>query len=158
MTNTPVLNKAELEKLEEQRFVHPFNDKAVMHVRALGEAAGFTLLGVRLMRVEAGDETTCYHNHELSDEFVYIISGTATLTVGEARHELKAGDFAGFPANGPAHVMQNTGSEDLVYLVAGNRPDIDIANYPRNNLRLYKVGNRFEYMDLQHVQELQRKK
>jgi len=156
MTATPVLCKRDIDGKEETRRVHPFNEKAVINMKSLGDAAGLTSLGVHLVRIAPGDETTAFHNHELSDEFIYILSGTATLTIGDAQHALGAGDFAGFPANGPAHIMKNTGSEDLVYIMAGGRPHLDIVNYPRAGRKMYKAGTRLDIVETQSIKEVHR--
>jgi len=156
MTAATVLHKRDIDGIKENRRVHPFNDRAVIHLKSLGEAAGLSDTGVHLARVAPGDETTAFHSHELSDEFVYILAGTATLSVGDEQHELGPGDFAGFPANGAAHIMQNTGSEDLVYLMAGGRPHVDIVNYPRAGKKMYKVGTRVDIVDTPHIKEIHR--
>lgn len=156
MTAIPVLHKRDINAMEELQRIHPFNEQAVINMKSLGDAAGLTSLGAHLVRIAPGDETTACHNHELSDEFVYILSGTATLTVGEQEHELQAGDFAGFPADGPPHLMKNTGGEDLVYIMAGGRPGIDIVNYPRAGKKMYKVGERLDIVDTQYVKQTYR--
>lgn len=156
MTATPVLHKRDIDGMEDLHRIHPFNDKAVINMKSLGNTAGLTTLGAHLVRIAPGDDTTACHNHELSDEFVYILSGTATLTLGEEEHELQAGSFAGFPANGPPHIMKNTGSEDLVYIMAGGRPHVDIVNYPRAGKKMYKVGERLDIMDTRDIKEINR--
>lgn len=158
MTAATVLRKHEIDGMKEEARVHPFNDRAVMNLKSLGETAGLTETGVHLSRVAPGDETTAFHNHEFSDEFVYILSGTATLVAGDDQYELGAGDFAAFPANGPAHIMKNTGGEDLVYLMAGGRPHVDIVNYPRAGKKMYKVGTRLDIVDAQDIKVVHRGK
>ncbi|MEJ2760037.1 MAG: cupin domain-containing protein [Gammaproteobacteria bacterium] len=151
MTDTPILHKRDIDGMEELERIHPFNDKAVIYMKSLGNVSGLTSLGAHLVRIAPGDETTACHNHELSDEFVYILSGAATLTLGEEEHELGTGDFAGFPANGPPHLMKNTGNEDLVYIMAGGRPRVDIVNYPHAGMKMYKVGERLDIVETQDV-------
>jgi len=82
--------------------------------RPLGDVVGLSKIGIHLVRIEPGDETTQYHNHECSDEFVYILSGSASLELDESFYNLEAGDFVGFPANGSAHSMTNSGDCDPV--------------------------------------------
>ena len=57
------------------------------------------------------------------------------------------GDLMVFPKNSPAHMMRNPFDADVVFLVAGTRAPIDICNYPRKNLRQYRVHGRREYVD-----------
>ena len=107
-----------------------------------------------------GDETTESHVHEFVDEFVYILSGHATVFLDNAEHEVGAGDFIAFPARGPAHWMKNTGTTDLVYLVGGDRSDHDVCDYPRLDQRVYvsKVseGRRLDFVDRKSVNSVRR--
>ncbi len=149
--NKFVLRRTEIAALEEARRVHQFNDRAVRHTRSLGDIVGLDSVGIHLVRVEPGVETTQHHNHEFSDEFVYILEGTAELVIDETPQTLTAGDFAGFPRGGPAHSMKNVGETDLLYLMGGGRPDIDICNYPRIRRRMYIVNGHREFVDLDNL-------
>lgn len=139
-----VVRRRELAALAERRFVHPFNSNAVRHTRSLGDLAGLTRIGLHLVRVSPGRETTEFHVHEASDEFVYILEGQAELQLGEEVLDLAAGDFAAFPAAGPPHAMRNSGETDLVYLMGGDRPAHDVTDYPAIGKRLFKTGGRRE--------------
>lgn len=149
-----IIKAGEIESLPETRNVHQFNDKAIRNTKSLGDLVGLTTIGFHLVRVEPGDETTQHHNHECSDEFVYILSGSGVLYLGDEQIEIEAGDFAGFPMNGPPHSMKNTGVDDLVYLMGGGRPDIDICNYPKIQRRMYIVKGQKEYVDLKDLGRL----
>jgi uncharacterized cupin superfamily protein len=153
-----ILKKPDIDAMDERNLVHPFNDDAVINMKSLGDAVGLTRLGMHLVRIAPGDETTASHNHEVSEEFVYIFSGLATLYIGEQEYELEAGDFAGFPAGGPPHFMKNTGEEELVYIMAGTRPENDVINYPRSGKKLYKYDGRLEYVDTDDIKELKPKR
>lgn len=153
--NHPLLLKAEsINSLEEKRHIHQFNNKAVRNTRSLGDIAGLTSIGIHLVRVEPGDETTQHHNHEMSDEFIYILSGEGTLFLGDDSFSVQQGDFAGFPMHGPAHSMKNTGSQDLVYLMGGGRPPVDICNYPHIARRMYIINGNKEYVELEDLKRL----
>lgn len=154
MKNNLILKKKEIDELSEHSFVHPLNSKAIRHTKSLGDIVGLSLMGIHLVRVEPGDETTQHHNHECSDEFIYILRGSATLELGSEIHELESGDFIGFPAGGETHSMINSGSTDLVYLVGGNRPDFDCCNYPKINKKLYRVGQKNELIDNKQVEKV----
>lgn len=151
MKNPYILKSKTIEALEEKRVVHQFNPKAIRNTKSLGDIVGLSTIGFHLVRVEPGDETTQHHSHEFSDEFVYILSGSCTLCLGDEEYELSANDFVGFPKNGPAHSMKNNGQEDLVYLMGGSRPDIDICNYPKIKRRMYIINDRREFVDLEHL-------
>lgn len=140
--------------MDEAKYVHPFNEKAIRNTKSIGNLAGLSKLGIHLVRVEPSNETTQHHNHECSDEFVYILSGTATLELDNESFVLSAGDFAGFPANGATHSMKNTGDSDLVYLMGGNRVDTDCCNYPKLNRRLFKINGKNEYVDINQLNKV----
>lgn len=149
-----VLKAGDIEALTESRHVHQFNEKAIRNTKSLGDIAGLTTIGFHLVRVEPGDETTQHHNHEYSDEFVFILSGNGVLFLGDEEIAIEAGDFAGFPMNGPSHSMKNTGKDDLVYLMGGGRPDIDICNYPKIQRRMYIVKGKKEYVDTKDLKTI----
>ena len=152
--NQYILKAGDIASLTEDKRVHQFNDKAIRHTRSLGDLVGLTTLGFHLVRVEPGDETTQHHTHEFSDEFIYILDGQGTLSLDDEDFELAAGDFAGFPMNGPAHSMKNTGDVDLVYLMGGGRPEVDICHDPKIGRRMYMVKGRKEYVDQEDLRSL----
>ncbi len=154
MKNISILTKSEIDLLDEVRFVHPFNEKAIRNTKSISDLTGLNDIGIHLVRVEPNDETTQHHYHDRSDEFVYILSGTATLELGNESFTLSKGDFVGFPANGEAHSMKNTGTSDLVYLMGGNRLDTDCCNYPRIKKRTFRINGRSEYVDMNDLTKL----
>ena len=150
-TQDHVLTKTDIDNTPETRHVHQFNPRAIRHTVSLGDIAGLTKVGLHLVRVAAGDETTTHHYHEESDEFVYILSGTLTLRYGDEQYSLSAGDFVAFPAQGAAHSMRNESDADATYLMGGSRPDIDICNYPDIDRRMYNIRGQKEYVDLKDL-------
>ncbi len=154
MSRNLIVKRKEIEDLPEKKFIHPLNDKAIRHTKSLGDIVGLNKVGFHLVRIEPGDETTQYHNHECSDEFVFILSGQATLELDEDCYSLEEGDFAGFPSNGACHSMTNTGDCDLVYLMGGDRPDIDFCNYPKIKRKLYKINEKREYVNTDQLNKL----
>ncbi|MBU2646660.1 cupin domain-containing protein [bacterium] len=154
MSEALILKKKHLASLEETTFIHPLNEKAIRHSKSLGDLTGLSQIGIHLVRVAPGDETTEYHNHECSDEFVYILSGRATLELDGRFHALEAGDFAGFPAKGAAHAMKNTGDHDLVYLMGGTRPDFDCCTYPKIQRRMYRIHKEREVADFDDLKKM----
>lgn len=49
--------------MEPEHSVHPLNENAVRLKRSLGDATGLTQLGVHLMTLMPGHESTEYHRH-----------------------------------------------------------------------------------------------
>lgn len=148
MTQTGLIRAQDIGAMEETPYVHPLNANAVRMTKTLGAPAGLQNLGVHLVRVEPEKETTEYHVHQNEDEFVYILSGQGIAEVGGESFMVGVGDFLGFPAGGEPHTMRNPGPEDLVYLVAGERRQDDVVDYPRKGKRLFKSANSRKYEDL----------
>jgi uncharacterized cupin superfamily protein len=140
--------------------IHPINPQARRRTTSLGDATGLTRVGVHINVIAPGGLSTEPHSHASVDEFIYVLSGQGTVILGGNSHLVGAGDFIGFPANGPAHAMTNTGSEDLIYLVGGNRPAVDVCDYPQAGKRLYvfegPVGRQYDVVDLCNVEPLHR--
>lgn len=137
-----------INEMNERRHVHQYNENAVRLTRTLGDLAGLTDMGLHIVRIEPGRETTEFHYHDQDEEFVYIISGQGTSELGEEVLDVGPGDVMIFPKGGPAHVMRNEGPEDLVYLMGGTRSPIDVCTYPKLQRRQYNVGGVKEWADL----------
>src|SRR5688572_31738442 len=137
----PALLKAdEVTALPEKRFVHQLNPGAVRLTRSLGDATGLVSLGVHLVRLAQGCESTEYHFHHQDEEWIYILSGSGTAVIGGEEHEVGPGDFMGFVAGSVPHSLRNSNTADLVYLVGGNRLPFDVCDYPRLRKRRYRVN------------------
>lgn len=104
--------------------------------RALGDYFGLKNFGVNLTRIVPGGSSALRHAHTHQDEFVYILSGTATLVTNAGETLLGPGMCAGFPAgSGDAHQLVNRGREDVVYLEAGDRSTADRVVYPDDDIQ-----------------------
>lgn len=136
-----------MQALPEERRPHPLDAALVRHTRSLGDAAGFSSIGVHLVRLESGDTSSVLHTHHQDEEWVYILSGRGIANIGDAQHEVGAGDFMGFVAGSPAHNLQNPHTEDLVYLVGGNRWAFDVCDYPKAGKRRYRINGKNVYVD-----------
>ena len=117
---------------------HFLNPNARRINRSLGDETGLTGLGVHLIEVAPGAETTEYHVHHHEDEAIYVLSGTATATIGDQDHAIGPGDFIGYRKGGLAHTVVNTGTEVLRLLVVGQRLAQDVGDYPRLGKRIYR--------------------
>jgi uncharacterized cupin superfamily protein len=138
---------AEIKKLPETKRVHPLNANAVRHQRTLSEAAGMENLGVHMVRVEPGCETTEFHAHHCEEEFLYILSGEGVARIGNQETRVAAGDFMGFATGGLPHSMRNEGADDLVYLMVGERRIVEMVDFPRIRKRLVRVRDERDYID-----------
>lgn len=127
--------------------VHFLNPEGRRNNKSLGDATGITGFGFHLIEVPPGAESTEFHRHHHEDEAVYVLSGAATLTLDDHTFTLRAGDFVGLPAGGPAHVFTNPGPEPLRCLVVGNRYAHDVADYPRLKKRIYRNAGEWNLVD-----------
>lgn len=121
---------------------HPWNAKSAISGVQLGRLAGLERTGVSLARIEPGKESFAYHSHEREEEWLYILSGTATADIDGAEHPVGPGDFIGFPTPSVAHHLRNTGSEPLVYLMGGENRDCDVTTFPDLGKRMVKFNGR----------------
>ena len=117
---------------------HFQNEKAKRINKSLGDATGLTGLGIHIIEVEPGHETTEYHVHYYEDEAVYVLSGRATAEIGTEKFEINPGDFIGYRKGGLAHTIYNTGDTTFRCLVIGQRLANDVADYPRKGQRIYR--------------------
>ena len=133
-----LVRRDEIEAMEGLRKTHFLNPQAVRINKSLGDLTGLTGLGFHIIEVAPGHDTTEYHVHHHEDECVYVLAGTATADIGDDRFEIGPGDFIGYRKGGKAHTIQNTGAEVLRLVVAGERLDHDVGDYPRKGKRIFR--------------------
>ena len=135
---TYLLSAADIAAMEPVAKVHFLNPAARRTNRSLGDATGLSDFGIHLVEVRPGDASTEAHLHHHEDEAVYVLSGTATATIGEREHRIGPGDFIGYRKGGLAHTILNDGAEVLRLLVVGTRAPVDLCDYPRAGKRLIR--------------------
>ena len=128
--------------IPERSHQHAFNPNGVRQTRSLSDACGMQQIGVHLVRVEPGRESTEYHTHAHDEEWIYVLSGRGVAEIGGARSPVSAGTFMGFVAGSDPHSLTNDGAEDLVYLVGGTRHGYDVVDYPRRGIRSFKYDGK----------------
>jgi len=95
---------------------------------------------VNLVTLEPGAWSSQRHWHEKEDEFVFIISGEATLVTDNGEQMLGPGMFAGFPAGeANAHRLANNTDVPVVYLEIGTRVPDERADYTDIDMKAHKV-------------------
>ena len=134
------LTAAAIADLPEQIVQHPINPNAIRNSRALGDAVGLAMLGLHLVRLKPGRDSTEFHFHHGSDEFIYVLEGRGKSRIGDEHFDVNAGDCLGFPALGPPHVLSNPFDADLLYLCGGTRATSDVCDYPEAGQRLLLSG------------------
>lgn len=144
----PHLFKAsEIQAMPETIFVHRLNSNAVRHTKSLSNALSMKHLGIHIVRVEPGKESTQFHFHHQEEEFIYIISGKGIAEIGEAEFEVEVGDFMGFTAPSLPHCLRNPFNIDLIYLVGGERLNFDICDYPKLKKRQFRCNENRQLVD-----------
>jgi uncharacterized cupin superfamily protein len=114
--------------------------------RTLGDVFGLSNFGVNLTRIMPGGQSALRHYHSKQDEFIYIVSGTATLITDAGETVLTPGMCAGFKAGVPdGHVLTNRGTEDVVYLEVGDRTPGDTAAYPDDDIAAELVDGTWQF-------------
>ncbi len=146
-----IVKAGEIEEMEGERRVHFLNPAADRVRKSLGDRVGLNNIGVHLIYVEPGKETTEYHKHYHEEECIYVLSGNGTLVIEGESFPFGQGDFVGFPANTAAHSLANDGEEMLVCLVMGQRLAQDVADYPHQGKRLYRYGDTWDLVDLKDI-------
>lgn len=109
---------------------HPLNDRSEIFMTRLSDRAGLVHLGISMARVPPGKESFALHVHSVQEEWIFVLSGQGRVRIDDHELEVRAGDFVGFPPNGPAHLVRNTSDADLVYLQGGDRRDGDRGRFP----------------------------
>ncbi len=149
-----LLRAADIARMPEVRHRHQFNDNAIRMTRTLSEVAGLARLGVHLVRLEKGRDSTQHHTHDCTEEFIYILSGRGIAQIGDDTFEIGAGDFMGFTAPSAAHSMHNPHEEDLVYLVGGEHKTSDVVRYPRIRRTMIKQNGERQWVDWDDLHSL----
>lgn len=129
---------------------HPLNQKSEIHMTRLSDPTGLRNIGVSLARLPPGRESFALHVHSRQEEWIYVLSGVGVVRLDEEELDIKAGDFVGFPAGGPAHLLCNRSGSDLVYLQGGDRkpgdrgyfPDLDMIAYQHDDGQMALIPRR----------------
>ncbi len=160
MSETPsksphVVRTAQLDHDAALHVSHPFNERSEIFLSRLSDPTGLTHLGVSLARIPPGKESFALHVHSIQEEWIYVLTGRGHVRLDDQEVPIGPGDFVGFPAKGPAHVLRNTSDEDLVFLQGGDRRKGDLGHFPE----LGKVGYQHDeghmaLVDEEHLQIL----
>ena len=102
-----LLKAKDIAAMAPRRRQHQFNENAVRLGRALSDAAGMERIGVHLVRLEPGRESTQFHYHDADEEFLYVLEGRGIAELGDEEVEVGPGDFMGFPAPSEPHALRN---------------------------------------------------
>lgn len=150
----PLLSADDINAMSEKVHVHQFNENAIRNTRSISDALGLSTMGVHVVRLEPGRESTQYHLHHKDEEFIYVLSGRGIAEIGDREIEVGPGDFMAFAQKSLPHSLRNHTDEDLTYLMGGTRSEVDICDYPRINRRMYRIDGRKEYTDMDDLHDV----
>lgn len=137
-----------------QSRAHQFNTNALRLTRTLSDVVGLQRLGVHLVRLECGRESTQCHYHDASEEFLYVLEGRGIAEIGDESFEVGPGDFMGFTAPSAPHTLTNPFQEVLVYLMAGEHNPDDVVHYPRIRRTMIKGPGPRHWVDWDDLHEV----
>jgi uncharacterized cupin superfamily protein len=101
-------------------------------------------LSCGLWELPPGKKSFPFHQHFVTEEALYVVSGSGKVRTPEGLTDVGAGDWVGFPPGTGAHQLVNDGTEPLVYLAMGvNVSGADIVEYPDSG----KVATRVQVGD-----------
>ncbi len=147
-----LVRSEDVPRAEEEHFAHPLNDASDLYGVSLSERVGLRRIGVHRVRVPPGKEAFIYHSHAVEEEFVYILEGRGVAEIAGEEFEVGPGDFMGFPAPSVPHHLKNPNDSDLVYLMGGERREVEIAEFPRLGKHLVRTGREAFLVDSRHLQ------
>ena len=151
-SRSPLSRAADRTRATEESQQHPLNPNSEIHGHSLSELVGLRRTGVHVLRIPPGRESFVYHSHQLEEEWMYVLSGRGIAEIGDAQHEVGPGDFLGFSVPSVGHHLRNPFSEDLVYLSSGERREMEVADFPRHNKRMVRVGQNVTLCPLDQVE------
>ncbi len=132
MSDRPLaLLAADVAAVSRSSYPEPYRSRVLPRaVRGLGDAFGLTRIGVNLVTIDPGKESSMRHWHTHEDEFVYVVAGTLVLRTDAGEAQLQAGMCAGFAAGArDGHQLLNRSSSPATFLVVSNRDPQDSAYY-----------------------------
>lgn len=128
----PLWQRAAIDASDGAHLRHPWNPNSDIHLEPLSAMAGLARTVVTLARVPPGKESFVYHAHERDEEWVYILAGSGRAEIDGETFRVGPGDFMGFATPSVPHHLINDGTDDLVYLMGGERSGLDVGYFPRH--------------------------
>jgi len=125
-----------LDASEQIHMRHPLNPNSELFRLGLSDRVGMKRAHLSLVRIPPGKESFLPHSHAVQEEFLFILDGTGIAEIGGKRVAVGPGDYMGFPTDGTTHHLINNGAADLIYLMGGERTDVEVAHFPT----LGKIG------------------
>jgi len=109
---------------------HPMQENAEVFWVSLSDRASMTRAHLNVARIPPGKSAFPLHSHAIQEEFVFILSGAGVARIADKEFEVGAGDYLGYPTDGTPHDIRNTGEEDMICLMGGERSVTEVATFP----------------------------
>ncbi|MCB6179253.1 cupin domain-containing protein [Rhodobacter sp. Har01] len=116
-----------------------------LHTLHLSVAGGLTQFGAYLDTLAPGAWSSHRHWHSAEDEFLFLLSGQATLRDDHGMTDLAPGDALCWRHGDPnAHHLTNRGDSPARWLIVGARARGDVCTYPDDGRRLVNSDRRWQ--------------
>lgn len=126
----------------------PTSGEKGLHTLHLSVAGGLTQFGAYLDTLDPGAWSSHRHWHSAEDEFLYLLSGTATLRDDAGMTNLFPGDAVCWPHGQPnGHHLTNRGDVPTRWLIVGSRCKGDICTYPDDGRRQINGETSWQIVD-----------
>lgn len=114
----------------------PVSGEGGLSTLHLSVAGGLTQFGAYLDTLDPGAWSSHRHWHSSEDEFLYLLSGTATLRDDHGLTDVFPGDAICWRHGDPnGHHLTNRGDVPARWLIVGSRARGDICTYPDDGRR-----------------------
>lgn len=104
------------------------------------KALGGSALSAGLWELPPGKKSFPFHMHHVTEEALFVISGTAVLRTSDGLHPLGPGDYVHFPAGGSAHQLINDTEAPFLYVGMSASRGVDVVEYPDGEKVSSSVG------------------
>ena len=142
-----VIRTRELDKEAGLRVRHPLNANSEMTLVPLSRMAGMQRCQTNLGRIPPGKESFTPHAHAVQEEFIFILEGRGALILGDEQVEVGPGDYVAFPCDGTPHNLRNTGTDDLIYLMAGETTPVELVQLTDAKQLMVLTGDTVRLLD-----------
>lgn len=114
----------------------PTSGENGFHTLHLSVAGGLTQFGAYLDTLDPGAWSSHRHWHSAEDEFIYLLTGTASLRDDNGMTDLYPGDAVCWRHGDPnGHHLTNRGDVPARWLIVGSRARGDVCTYPDDGRR-----------------------
>lgn len=136
-----------LDTADAMHIKHPLNPNSEVFMHRLGDPVGMQRAHLSLARVPPGKESFIPHAHAIQEEYMFILKGRGTAEIDGERFAVGPGDYLGFPTDGAVHHLINSGTDDLVYLMGGERSAVEVARFPSIGKIALTMNDRVQLFD-----------